>query len=99
MTEEPCCAFNPCTAGSWSAPKEAVQGTATTDRRVLVWLRRLNACGLVLRLGPDKVAESAVIVTEYGGVPEFLVAHGFGPKGKNPRTALDVWRKNGGKVR
>ena len=32
--------------------------------------------------GHDKTAESAVISLEYGGVPEFLVQHGYGPGGK-----------------
>ncbi len=45
--------------------------------------------------GHDKVAESAVILTQYGGVPEFLVGHGFGPNGKNPRTALAAWKRQG----
>lgn len=42
--------------------------------------------------GHDKVAESAVIITHYGGVPQFLVDHGFGPGGKNARQELDQWR-------
>lgn len=45
--------------------------------------------------GHDKVAESAVILTRYGGVPEFLVAHGFGPDQANPREALNDWRASG----
>lgn len=49
--------------------------------------------------GHDKLAESAVIITQYGGVPEFLVAHGFGPSGKNPSSELKTWREAGGKVR
>ena len=42
--------------------------------------------------GHDKVAESAVILTKYGSVPAFLVAHGFGPSGGNAREALEAWR-------
>jgi len=38
--------------------------------------------------GHDKVAESAVILVEYSGVPEFLAKHGYGPGGKNARQAL-----------
>lgn len=49
--------------------------------------------------GHDKVAESAVIVTHYGSVPEFLVAHGFGPGGKKARAELDRWRMDGKKGR
>jgi hypothetical protein len=43
--------------------------------------------------GHDKVAESAVILTHYHGIPEFLDHYGFGPGGKNPRRALEEWRK------
>ena len=49
--------------------------------------------------GHDKVAESAVINIKYGGVAEFLVEHGFGPGGLNPRVELDAWRERGGQVR
>lgn len=45
--------------------------------------------------GHDKVAESAVILTTWGGVPEFMVAHGFGPGGRNAKTTLDAWRASG----
>lgn len=47
--------------------------------------------------GHDKVAESAVVIVEYGSVPEFIQGHGYGPGGKNPRKALEEWRRNGGK--
>ena len=49
--------------------------------------------------GHDKTAESAVISVEYGGVPEFLVQHGYGPGGKNARHELARWRAEGGVVR
>jgi hypothetical protein len=51
--------------------------------------------------GHDKVAESAVVMVEYGGVPEFMERHGYGPaRGKkNPREVLDAWRKGGGRPR
>jgi hypothetical protein len=51
--------------------------------------------------GHDKVAESAVVMVEYGGVPEFMERHGYGlGRGqKNPRQTLDVWRKGGGRPR
>jgi len=42
--------------------------------------------------GHDKVAESAVLLIEYGGVPEFLAKHGYAPGGINPRKALERWR-------
>ena len=48
--------------------------------------------------GHDKVAESAVLLIEYGSVPELLARHGYAPGGKNPRKALEVWR-NSGKTR
>lgn len=47
--------------------------------------------------GHDKVAESAVILNEYGSVPAFLVAHGFGPGGRNARKELDSLRGPGKK--
>ena len=42
--------------------------------------------------GHDKTAESAVISVEYGGVPKFLVQHGYGPGGKNAIREVDRWR-------
>lgn len=49
--------------------------------------------------GHDKVAESAVILVEYGGVAEFLDKHGYSPGGKNPRVSLERWRSAGGSAR
>lgn len=43
--------------------------------------------------GHDKKAESAVILVEYGGVPEFLQQHGYGPGGKEPIVVLKKWRE------
>lgn len=40
--------------------------------------------------GHDKVAEPAILLIEYGGVPEFLATHGDAPGGKNPRKALET---------
>ena len=40
-----------------------------------------------------------MISVEYGGVPRFLVHHGYGPDGKNPKHEVDRWRstsKRGG---
>ena len=45
--------------------------------------------------GHDKKAESAVILVEYGGVPEFLKGHGYGPGGKEPMAVLKKWRETG----
>ena len=45
--------------------------------------------------GHDKTAESAVISVEYGGVPRFLVQHGYGPGGKNPIREVDEWCSKG----
>jgi len=45
--------------------------------------------------GHDKLAEAAVILIHYGGVPEFLAHHGYGPEGKSAREALDDWRRRG----
>ena len=55
--------------------------------------------GSFFAAGHDKVAESAVILLEYGGVPEFLVRHGFGPDGRNARSELDKWKAQGGRPR
>ena len=49
--------------------------------------------------GHDKTAESAVISVEYGGVPEFLAHHGYGPDGKNPKREVAEWRAKGNRVR
>ena len=52
--------------------------------------------------GHDKAAGSAVISVEYGGVPRFLVQHGYGPGGKNARSEAERCRsesKRGGKTR
>lgn len=49
--------------------------------------------------GHDKVAESAVVAIEYGGVAQLLDRHGYGPGGKNARQERDSWRAAGGRVR
>ena len=51
-----------------------------------------TAIGSFFLPGHDKTAESAVISVEYGGVPKFLVHHGYGPEGKNPKNEVDRWR-------
>ena len=40
-------------------------------------------------------AKSAIISVEYGGVSRFLVQHGYGPDGKNPKREMDKWRSDG----
>ena len=42
--------------------------------------------------GHDRIAESAVIKMVYGDVPGFLVQHGYGPNGKNPKQEIARWR-------
>ena len=42
--------------------------------------------------GHDRAAESAVIKVEYGSVAHFLVQHGYGPDGKNPKRELELWK-------
>lgn len=49
--------------------------------------------------GHDRVAEAAVIDTEYGGVPELLEQHGYGPGGRIPPQELEHWRDRGGRFR
>ena len=56
------------------------------------WCGSETAIGAFFLAGHDKAAESAVISVEYGGVPKFLVRHGYGPKGKNPKREDDRWR-------
>ena len=45
--------------------------------------------------GHDKAAESAVISVEYGGAPRFLVQHGYGSEGKNPKQEMAKLRSDG----
>jgi hypothetical protein len=48
--------------------------------------------------GHDKRAEAAVILEEYGDIPAFLVAHGYGPDGtKIPITVLEKHKKRSGR--
>ena len=53
-----------------------------------------TSIGAFFLAGHDKVAESAVILVRYGGVPGFLQHHGFGPGGLNARETLENWRKS-----
>ena len=62
-------------------------------------------CGQETRIGSfflaghDKTAESAVIAVEYGGVPQFLHRHGYGPGGRSARQAVaDLHDKEGRRI-
>ena len=50
------------------------------------------ALGKFFLPGHDKFAEAAVIQMTHGSIPEFLVANGFGPDGKNLRETFQQWR-------
>lgn len=52
--------------------------------------------GAFFALGHDKRAESAVVKVVYGSVPDLLVAHGYGPGGKNASRDLDDYQKGNG---
>ncbi len=60
---------------------------------------RQATLGSFFAQGHDKVAESAIIKLEYGGVPQFLVAHGFGPGGRNAKWELRELLENPPSVR
>ena len=45
------------------------------------------------------MAESAVIVTVFGGVAELLAAFDVGPGQKNPQVELEAYRAKGGPYR
>ena len=70
------------------------------ERRNLVLTGRCQ-CGCdqvvgrrsVFAPGHDRKAETAVIRVEYGGIVEFLTAHGYGPSGKNPTEELEKLRE------
>ena len=72
-----------------------------TNRRLLPTGECWWGCGAEASIGSfflpghDKTAKSAVISVEYGGVPRFLVQHGYGPGGKNPLHDADNWRSKG----
>jgi hypothetical protein len=46
--------------------------------------------------GHDRRAEAAIVKVVYGSVPDLLVAHGYGPGGKNASQALDAYREGKG---
>lgn len=43
--------------------------------------------------GHDRAAEAAVVRLVYGGIPEFLAAHGFGPEGRSAIRELAELRR------
>jgi hypothetical protein len=55
--------------------------------------------GSFFKAGHDKVAESAVVMTQFGGVPEFLQTFGFGPGARNARAEFETWKAKGGRPR
>ena len=52
-----------------------------------------TAIGSFFLPGHDKIAEAAVVLEEYGGVPAFLAQHGYAPGGKNPCQVLTAWKQ------
>ncbi len=46
--------------------------------------------------GHDRRAEAAVVKVEYGTVPDLLIAHGYGPNGKNASEELRKYQQRGG---
>lgn len=54
--------------------------------------------GSFFRAGHDKVAESMAMLVKYGGVPEFLAAHGYAA-GVGLRNAYDERKVSGGTAR
>lgn len=48
--------------------------------------------------GHDKRAEGAVIRMRHGGVAEFVVAHGYGPGGKNLFRDYERWKRARGEA-
>jgi len=44
--------------------------------------------------GHDRAAEAAVVTLVYGGIPQFLAAHGFGPDGRSAIKDLAELRRS-----
>ena len=65
-----------------------------SSKRLLLAGECWGGCGVETAIGSfflpghDKAVEAAVISVEYGGVPRFLVQHGYGPEGKNPKQEM-----------
>ena len=55
--------------------------------------------GSVFKHGHDKLSESAVILTQFGSIAEFLDHFGIGPDGKNPSEEREAWRQSVGQIR
>lgn len=45
--------------------------------------------------GHERAAESAVIRILYGGIPQFLIEHGFGPGGRSAIKELAALSREG----
>lgn len=67
-------------------------------RRILPTGMCWCGCGAEAKIGAfflpghDRVAEAAVVLAEYGGVPQFLAAHGYAPNSpdrQNPREEIE----------
>ena len=73
----------------------------TSSKRLLPTGECWCGCGAETSIGSfflpghDKAAEAAVISLEYGGAPRFLVQHGYGPEGKNPKQEMAKLRPDG----
>jgi len=55
-----------------------------------------TSIGAYFAAGHDKRAEAAIVKVVYGSVPELLIAHGYGPGGKNAAHALAEFKQSGG---
>ncbi|MGE0597931.1 MAG: hypothetical protein AB7J35_12310 [Dehalococcoidia bacterium] len=44
--------------------------------------------------GHDRAAEAAVVTLLYGGIPQFLKAHGFGPDARSAIKELSALRRS-----
>lgn len=55
-----------------------------------------TSIGAYFAAGHDKRAEAAIVKVVYGSVPKLLMAHGYGPGGKNAAQALAAFKQGGG---
>lgn len=52
------------------------------------WCGCAEATNRFFKQGHDRQAEAWLIKGKYGGIPQFLVAHGYGPGKKNLRQEM-----------
>jgi hypothetical protein len=52
--------------------------------------------GAFFASGHDKRGEAAIVKVIYGSVPQFMLAHGFGPGGRNASQELAEFQRRGG---